>query len=68
MKFIIIFVLLFSFSNAKNDVTKKIEILGNSYNKLYKSGKFIYARNIWDMQVYDGKLSSLTTLYQLSRR
>ena len=53
------FVIFLSFSLnllASVDVTSKVEILGNPYSELYKSGGYIYARNIWDMQVFSGKL------------
>lgn len=30
--------------------------LGNPYSKEYKSGEMIYARNIWDMQLYKDKI------------
>ena len=54
-----IFVIILSFSLsliANIDVTSKIEILGSPYSKLYKEGGKIYARNIWDMQIFDEKL------------
>ncbi len=41
---------------APPDVTKKLELLGNPYKKKYKSGQRIYARNIWDMMSFKGKL------------
>ena len=42
--------------SATVDVSNKVELLGSPYNKLYKSGQYVYARNIWDMQVFAGKL------------
>ncbi len=30
--------------------------LGNPYKKYYKSGEFIYARNIWDLQLFQDKI------------
>ncbi len=54
-----VLVLFLSFSLsliAGVDVTNKVEILGNPYSRLYKSGGKIYARNIWDMQVFGGKI------------
>ena len=56
MKFLIISFFLFSYFSAKTDVSNKVEIVGNPYSKLYRSGEFIYARNIWDMQVFNGKV------------
>lgn len=48
--------MLSSYILASTDVTSRIELLGNPYIDLYKTGEKIYARNIWDMQVFDGKL------------
>ena len=56
MRIFVIFLSIFLDLIANVDVTSKIEILGNPYSKLYKSGEYIYARNIWDMQVFNGKL------------
>ena len=39
-----------------HDVTGQIERLGNPYKKRYPGGEFVYARNIWDMQVFEGRL------------
>ena len=37
-------------------VASDIIYLGNPYKKQYKDGEYIYARNIWDMQYYNGKI------------
>ena len=39
-----------------NDLTDRIELLGNPYQSQYKNGENIYARNIWDMQSYRGAI------------
>lgn len=39
-----------------NDVTRYVETLGSPYEFRYKSGEAIYARNIWDMCAFHGKL------------
>ncbi len=39
-----------------NDVTAHVEILGNPLEKTFPSGDRVYARNIWDLQVFDGRL------------
>jgi len=38
------------------DVSSQIETLGNPYQSDYPDGEDIYARNIWDLQVYQGKV------------
>ncbi len=45
-----------STSPVSNDLTSRIEILGNPYQSRYKDGESIYARNIWDMQSYQGAI------------
>ena len=54
MKQILLLLLLLQTLYARENVTEKIEHLGNPYIDKYRSGEFIYARNIWDMQVFDG--------------
>lgn len=39
-----------------NDVTPRVERLGNPYQDRYRDGESVYARNIWDMQSYQGAL------------
>ncbi|HHC11554.1 MAG TPA: hypothetical protein ENK79_02835 [Campylobacterales bacterium] len=56
MRIFLLGIFIVSFLFSRNDVTEKVEILGNPYSIIYKSGEFIYARNIWDMQVFNGKL------------
>ena len=51
-----IFLVLFSYLSANVNLSKEVELLGNPYSSMYKKGEFIYARNIWDMQVFNGKL------------
>lgn len=34
----------------------KAVFVGNPYKSVYKSGEAIYARNIWDMQLFEGKI------------
>ncbi len=34
----------------------KVTYIGNPYQNIYKSGEHIYSRNIWDMQLYNGKI------------
>ncbi|TAN68540.1 MAG: hypothetical protein EPN17_08790 [Methylobacter sp.] len=41
---------------AVNDLTDRIEVLGNPYQSKYKDGAYVYARNIWDMQSYQGSI------------
>jgi len=53
---IIFFLLLYQIAFATTDVTKNVEVLGNPYADKYKSGEWIYARNIWDMQIFANKL------------
>jgi hypothetical protein len=43
------------FGRAK-DVSSYIETLGNPGRQKYPAGDMVYARNIWDMQVFDGRL------------
>ncbi len=40
------------------DVTSKIELVGNPYKDIYPDfiTEMIYARNIWDMQVFNGRI------------
>ena len=38
------------------DVTEFVERVGNPLEKTFPSGERIHARNIWDLQVFDGKL------------
>ncbi len=37
-------------------MSKQVEFLGNPYRKIYKSDAYVYARNIWDMQVFAGRV------------
>lgn len=39
-----------------NDLTDRVEVLGNPYQSKYKDGEEVYARNIWDMQSYQGAI------------
>ncbi|MGZ8158429.1 MAG: hypothetical protein ACXWT1_08605 [Methylobacter sp.] len=41
---------------AVNDLTGRVEVLGNPYQDKYKDGADVYARNIWDMQSYQGAI------------
>lgn len=41
---------------AVNDLTDRVEMLGNPYQDKYKDGADVYARNIWDMQSYQGAI------------
>lgn len=41
---------------AANDVTDYVERIGNPLQEKYKIGQEIYARNVWDLQAYDGRL------------
>ncbi len=43
-------------SSQKMDSGFTTTLLGNPYAAVYQSGDSIYARNIWDMQLYDGKI------------
>jgi hypothetical protein len=38
------------------DLTGRLERLGNPYQTRYKGGAEVYARNIWDMQAYQGSI------------
>jgi len=47
------------FSNAElatTDVTDFVELVGNPLEKTFPQGDSIYARNIWDLQVFEGRL------------
>ena len=44
---------LFSIFSLSND---SFSVIGNPYIEKYKDGEEIYARNIWDMQLFDGKI------------
>lgn len=39
-----------------NDLTNRIEILGNPYQARYGNWADVYARNIWDMKTYQGSI------------
>jgi hypothetical protein len=57
-RWLLLFLVLFSINNAalaQNDVTAHIEHLGNPLHKKYRKGR-VYARNVWDLQAYDGRL------------
>jgi len=41
---------------AAHDVTARVERLGNPYQERYPDGETTYARNIWDMQAFQGAL------------
>ena len=41
---------------AKGDVTSKLEDLGSPLSEKYRSGASVYARNIWTLFAYDGKI------------
>lgn len=45
-------------TTSYGDVTERMELLGNPYEDQYPdyNPEFIYARNIWDMQAFDGKV------------
>ncbi|RXK05097.1 hypothetical protein [Halarcobacter bivalviorum] len=51
-KLFLFFILIF-FVNLN---AKEILFLGNPYSKYYKDNENIYARNIWDMQLFEGKI------------
>jgi len=38
------------------DMTEFMETVANPYRSAYRDGEDVYARNIWDMQVYAGRL------------
>lgn len=55
---LVLFVVLSFVSNAalaQNDVTAHVERLGNPLQKMYRNER-VYARNVWDLQAYDGRL------------
>lgn len=52
----IVLLLFCSILSATTDVSKQVEFLGNPYRKIYKSDAYVYARNIWDMQVFAGRV------------
>ncbi len=43
-------------TSVSPDVTSSITKLGNPYQKKYPGGGAIYSRNIWDMQLFNGKI------------
>ena len=53
-----IFLLLFLafISLGAKDVTSELKYIGTPYASQYKNGEAAYSRNVWDLQVYDGKL------------
>lgn len=38
------------------DFTEQIQWLGNPYKKRYPDGESAYARNVWDLQAFEGRL------------
>ncbi|MGD8780169.1 MAG: hypothetical protein PVH88_14540 [Ignavibacteria bacterium] len=50
---VLIFVLVYF---IKKEPTVKIEVLGNPLLSRYDSGELIYARNIWDLQLFKNKI------------
>ncbi len=38
------------------DVTDKVEHLGSPYKARYPDGEQVYARNVWDLQAFEGRL------------
>lgn len=55
MKIVISIFFIFLSLQAK-DVTSEIKYIGTPYAAQYKNGEDAYSRNVWDMQVYKGKL------------
>ena len=51
-----IFLLFISISIFANDVTNNIRVLANPYIERYAGIEKAYARNIWDMQLYNGAI------------
>ncbi|MFH2124840.1 MAG: hypothetical protein ABIJ50_15330 [Pseudomonadota bacterium] len=57
-------IFLFAISNlytaescfARKDITQQLEYIGNPYSAIPKFKKNIYARNIWDMIAFQGKV------------
>ncbi len=47
-----LFILVFSITFVYGDYT----LVGNPYKKYYQDGEASYARNIWDMKLYNGKI------------
>ncbi|MBN1673165.1 MAG: hypothetical protein JXR37_19125 [Kiritimatiellae bacterium] len=43
-------------SVAQRDVTALIERLGNPFAMRYRAGDAVYRRNVWDMQVFGGRV------------
>ncbi|MFN8452504.1 MAG: hypothetical protein U0521_28840 [Anaerolineae bacterium] len=41
---------------TSNDVTGQVETIGNPFAAQFPGGDSVYARNVWDMQVFDGRL------------
>lgn len=41
---------------TSHDVTAQVERLGNPLTQRYPRGEAIYARNVWDLQAFDGRL------------
>lgn len=62
MRFIPLFVVLFAvfhgdgLASEAPDFSKEVKRLGIPLEKKYPGGDLIYARNIWDLQAFDGKL------------
>ncbi|MGD8778400.1 MAG: hypothetical protein PVH88_05505, partial [Ignavibacteria bacterium] len=53
LSLVLIFALVFF---NKQEPTVKIEVLGNPLQSHYDTGELIYARNVWDLQLYKNKI------------
>jgi len=54
--FLSLFLLVANFTVVAEDLTKYIELIGSPYSHIYSKGEAIYARNTWDLQLFDGRL------------
>lgn len=43
-------------TSSPNDVTEHVTLVGNPFTEAFPSGEWVFARNVWDMQVFDGRL------------
>jgi hypothetical protein len=43
-------------SSSQNDATAHLKVLGNPAQAKYSAGDKLYARNVWDLQAFEGQL------------
>ncbi|MCM8532761.1 MAG: hypothetical protein NE330_16455 [Lentisphaeraceae bacterium] len=53
---LVFFGMSFQFVYSEVDLSDKVEKLGVPYGSFYRGGAKIYARNVWDLKAFDGRL------------